>query len=93
MTTYRDSSPATTQRNGLAVAGLVCGIVGLLLFNFILGPLAIIFGGIGLSRANHGADHGRMSVAAIVLGIVDIILFVVLIVVASHNGGHWYMSA
>lgn len=41
--------------NGLAIAGLVCGIVGLLIFNIILGPLAIIFGAIGLSRANKGA--------------------------------------
>lgn len=93
MTTYRDSSHSTTHSNGLAVAGLVCGIVGLVFFNFILGPLAIIFGGIGLSRANHGADHRGMSIASIILGIIDIVIFAILLAVTAHNGGHWYMSA
>ena len=32
--------------NGLAVAGLVCGLVGLLFFPPVLGPLALIFGGV-----------------------------------------------
>ena len=51
MTTYGES-PARTGSNGLAVAGLVCGIVGIFLLNYILGPLAIIFGGIGLSNVD-----------------------------------------
>jgi hypothetical protein len=71
--------------NGLAVAGLVCGLVGLLLFNYILGPLAIIFGGVGLSRANRGAGHRGMSLAAIVLGIVDLLVWVVLVVALANN--------
>jgi hypothetical protein len=42
------NAPATRSgANGFAIAGLVCGVIGLFLFNFILGPLAIIFGGIG----------------------------------------------
>ena len=49
--TGTSTSPVTgTARggaNGLAVAGLVCGIVGLFVLNIILGPLAVIFGGIG----------------------------------------------
>ncbi|HXR40871.1 MAG TPA: hypothetical protein VN738_00610, partial [Acidothermaceae bacterium] len=57
-----------------------------------LGQLAIIFGGVGLSRANHGADHRRMSIASIILGIVDIVIFAIVLAVAAHNGGHWYMS-
>jgi len=87
------SSPTTTSTsNGLAVAGLVCGIVGLLLFNYILGPLAIIFGGVGLSRANRGAAHHRMSVASIILGIADIAIFVVVLAVASSKGGIYIHS-
>ena len=35
-----------SQSNGLAIAGLVCGLVGTVLVNWILGPLAIICGGI-----------------------------------------------
>ncbi|HZC69928.1 MAG TPA: DUF4190 domain-containing protein [Jatrophihabitans sp.] len=77
----------TRTNNGMAIAGLVCGLVGLLVAAIVLGPLAIIFGGIGLSRANHGASHRTMSIWAIALGIVDIILWVVLLVAVSKNGG------
>jgi len=73
--------PNTTQTrnvgNGLAIAGLVCGLVGLLFFPIILGPLAIIFGAVGLSRANRGAGHKGMSIAAIILGIADLVVMVV----------------
>jgi hypothetical protein len=76
--------------NGMAIAGLVCGIIGLFFFSVILGPLAIIFGGIGLSRAGRGAGHRTMSIWGIALGILDVVLFVVLLVVASHNGGFYF---
>jgi hypothetical protein len=71
--------------NGLAIAGLVCGLVGLFFVNYILGPLAIIFGGVGLSRANRGAGHKGMSLAAIILGIVDLVVFAVVVVAVSNS--------
>jgi hypothetical protein len=87
--TWAPSSTGTQTQNGngLAIAGLVCGLVGVLLFNFILGPLAIIFGGIGWSRAAHGAKHRGMSIAAVVLGVFDIVLWIVLLVAMTRNGG------
>jgi hypothetical protein len=89
MTTY-DRAGAGSRSNGLAVAGMVCGIVGLIIFNIILGPLAIIFGGIGLSRANHGASHRGMALAGIILGVVDLVIFGLLVAAASHNGSVYY---
>jgi hypothetical protein len=74
------------RSNGLAIAGLVCGVVGLVVFAVVLGPLAIIFGGVGLSRANHGAEHRTMSIWAIVLGVLDIVLWIALLAVVSDNG-------
>jgi hypothetical protein len=76
----------STQSNGMAIAGLVCGIVGLILLAMVLGPLAIIFGSIGRSRARRGAEHGTMATWAIGLGILDIVLWVVLLAIASGNG-------
>ncbi|MFC1413496.1 DUF4190 domain-containing protein [Streptacidiphilus sp. N1-12] len=46
----------------MAVAGLVCGIVGIFLLNIILGPLALIFGGVGLRNAKR-AGPGRTGMA------------------------------
>jgi hypothetical protein len=85
-TTTGTGSPATGQRgNGLAVAGLVCGIVGFLFAWFILGPLAIIFGGVGWNRANHGAKGRGMAIAGVVLGVVQIVLYAVLLAVATNH--------
>jgi hypothetical protein len=75
--------------NGLAIAGLVCGLVGLLFFPIVLGPLALIFGGIGWSKANRGAKHKGMAIAAVVLGIADLVLMAVLIAVVAKHGGYF----
>ena len=80
----------TQNNNGLAIAGLVCGLVGVLFFNVVLGPLAIIFGGIGWSRANSGAKHKGMAIAAVILGVVDLIIFGVMLAVAAKHGGSMY---
>jgi hypothetical protein len=90
-TAARQDAPSRAQgSNGLAIAGLVCGLVGLLFLNIILGPLAIIFGGVGLSRANRGAGHRGMAMAAVILGVVDLIIFGVLVAVAAKHGGTSY---
>jgi hypothetical protein len=91
-TTTSGSASATQQGNGLAVAGLVCGIVGLLFFSVVLGPLAIIFGGVGWSKANHGAPHRGMAIAAVVFGILDLVVWGVLIAVAAKNGGFMHFQ-
>jgi Na+/proline symporter len=74
------------------VAGLVCGLVGLFIANVILGPLAIIFGGIAWSRANRGESPRGMAIAGVVLGIVDVALFVLLLALVSHHGGYWHVG-
>jgi Domain of unknown function (DUF4190) len=76
--------------NGLAIASLVCGIIGIFIFNIILGPLAIIFGGIGLSRANRGAGRRGLSIAGITLGIIDVVLFFIVLAIAAHHGFSWH---
>jgi hypothetical protein len=79
--------PAQKSRNGMAIAALVCGIVGVFLLEVILGPLAIIFGAIGLRRANAGGPNRGMAAAGLALGILDVVLFVALIAISSTHGG------
>ncbi len=72
-----DPKPPSDKKgpgSGMAVAGLVCGIVGLVVAGLILGTLATVFGAISLSKYRQGL-HGRkgMAIAALILGIVGII--------------------
>lgn len=65
-----------------AAVSFVSGLVGLLVANLILGPLAIVLGLVGL-RADSNR-RGR-AVLGIVLGIADLAVFVFL---AAHAGSH-----
>ena len=91
---YGDAAASRSGSNGIAIAGLVCGIVGILLFNIILGPLALIFGSVGLRNAKRtGAGRSGMAVSAIVLGVVDIVLFAAMLALASSHGGfEWHVG-
>jgi hypothetical protein len=86
---YQVAQPA----NGLAVAALVVGIVGLVLFwtvwgGLILGILGIVFGAVGISKANRGAPNKGMATAGLVLGAVALVasvLFTVAVVSVVSN--------
>lgn len=43
-----------------------------------------------VSRAGRGAGHRGMAWAGVVLGIVDVLIFVVLIALAASHHGHFY---
>ncbi|WP_369217766.1 DUF4190 domain-containing protein [Streptomyces flavofungini] len=94
MSAYGGSSAASSgaRTNGFAVAGLVCGIVGLFLLSFVLGPLAIVFGAIALRQKAVRGSGGGMAKAGIILGIVDVVLFIVVLAVAASGGFSWYVG-
>jgi hypothetical protein len=65
---YRASS---APQNGMGTAGLTLGILGL--FLPFLGILAIIFGSIGISRANKGLATNKVAAGwGLGLGIFDV---------------------
>jgi hypothetical protein len=77
------------RQNGMAVASLVLGIIGLVLFAFIVPPLlALIFGlvAMGQIRDSGGTQEGRgLAIAGVVLGGVGLALFVVAIIAAVND--------
>ncbi len=96
------NAPAAEQGNGSAVAGFVCGLLGLItslfLFVFvfpgILDALGIFFGIRGRRAATAGARQGGLATAGLVLGIIGLvvfllwwILFVIGVSVAEDRGG------
>jgi len=67
--------PPPKSGMGFAITALVCGLAGLFLFGIILGPIAIIFGALGLAAAKKnpvGAGKSA-SIAGLVLGIIDML--------------------
>ena len=79
-----------TKTNGLAIAALICGCAGFLLF--IPGILGIIFGFIarGQIKRSHGQQKGDgMALAGIIVGFGWVALLVLTIALGadrSHNG-------
>ena len=68
----------------MAIASLVCGLVGLLIFGFVLGPLAIIFGAVGIGKANKLGGKGKgMAIAGLIIGAVDVLLIIVFLALLS----------
>jgi Domain of unknown function (DUF4190) len=78
--------------NGMAVASLVLGIVGMFTFWLFAIPcvLALIFGivGRGQIRVSSGAQQGDgMAVAGIVLGILGIVIYIIVLIAAANRPG------
>lgn len=78
---YVTAAPAAAPANGLGTAGMILGIVGACLMwvpvlGFILGVLATIFGGIGLSKSLRGtATNKGMAITGLALGIITVAFF------------------
>jgi hypothetical protein len=76
----------SSQGNGLAVAGLVLGIISLpavilSLLDIPIAILGIIFGGIGLAKAKKIGGKGKgMAMAGLICGCIGLILSIVLFV-------------
>jgi hypothetical protein len=74
--------PSTKPTSGLAIASLVCGIVGLISCMFIPGIPAVICGHMAMKRTDPvtGNQNGRgMAVAGLVTGYIGLVLGIVII--------------
>ncbi|MFF4157204.1 hypothetical protein [Streptomyces sp. NPDC001678] len=78
---------ARVPNNGLGVASLVLGVIGVLMcwtivFGVVIGVMAIVFGAIGRTKANTGeATNGGQALVGLILGGVALLLTAVMLVV------------
>ncbi|MFF0815289.1 DUF4190 domain-containing protein [Rhodococcus sp. NPDC003318] len=79
--------PAAPPSNGVGIAALILGVLGLLAVwtivgGIVLGVLAVILGIMGRSRYRKRlATNGGVSLAGIILGVLAVVVSVVLVVV------------
>jgi hypothetical protein len=74
---------AQTANNGMAVASLVLGITSIVfcwwgLFTVAQVALAIVFGCMGLSRANQGAGQAPMAIAGIICACAGLMFYFII---------------
>ncbi|MET7307246.1 DUF4190 domain-containing protein [Streptomyces sp. NPDC005134] len=71
-----DRRKSTRDADGLAVASFVLGLIGLLVMNIVLGPIAIVMAVIALARST--ARRGR-ALLGLALGIADLVVLAFLV--------------
>ncbi len=65
------STPKPNSKQGLAIAGLVCGLIAFLFFPPLFGILGIIFGAISWKAGNKlGMAATVVSIAGLIMGMV-----------------------
>jgi hypothetical protein len=87
---YGQYPPAPPKgSNGLAVAGFVLGLIGLLgswipvlnILGLVLGVVGVILAGIGLAKSKRSGAGKGLSIAGIVLGLLAVVLAILVNVV------------
>ncbi|MFF8947100.1 DUF4190 domain-containing protein [Streptomyces sp. NPDC014864] len=69
---------------GMAIASFVLGLVGLVVLNLVLGPVAIVLAVVALRRDTPRRFRAWLGLA---LGVTDLLLLAVLL--AVHHGTSW----
>ncbi|MYR47360.1 DUF4190 domain-containing protein [Streptomyces sp. SID5910] len=84
LTAERSRRTGLRDTEGMAVASFVLGLVGLLVLNLVLGPIAIVLAAIALRR---GTPRRFRAYLGLGLGIADLVVLAVLVLV--HGGSPW----
>ncbi len=81
-------SPAAESAKKQAIAGLVCSIVGVICCQIVLGPIGIVLGFMARSSLQKaGVQDGQsIAVAAMVIGGIDIVLFILYLLFSLSTG-------
>ncbi|MCQ4041716.1 DUF4190 domain-containing protein [Streptantibioticus rubrisoli] len=74
-TPVRDRPASLRYANSMAAASFIFGLVGILVFNVLFGPAAIVLGGLALLRGTTRRARARLGIC---LGAADLVMLAVL---------------
>ncbi|MFG2829923.1 hypothetical protein ACGFWI_21070 [Streptomyces sp. NPDC048434] len=84
----RPASRLRSHADGMAVASFILGLLGTLVLNIVLGPCALVLGGLSLARGTTRRGRAALGLA---LGAIDLLLLALLTTtdgtVSWHIGG------
>ncbi|MBN6036715.1 DUF4190 domain-containing protein [Amycolatopsis sp. 195334CR] len=89
---YGQPMPMQNQDQGMAVAAMICSIVGLVACGGILSIVGLVLGHIAYAKAKRGEAGGQgMALAAIIIGwvVVGLLLIGVIILVIAGIATDW----
>ncbi|TDC27313.1 hypothetical protein E1265_02150 [Streptomyces sp. 8K308] len=84
----RDVARDVETADSMALWSFVCGLVGLLVFNIVLGPLALELGALALTG---GTGRPGRALAGAALGAADLALLAAL--AANDSTISWHLAA
>ncbi|MFI0788609.1 hypothetical protein ACH4Q6_23790 [Streptomyces lydicus] len=84
----RPASRARAHADGMAVASFILGLVGTLVLNVVLGPCALVLGGLALAR---GTTRRGRALLGLALGAADLLLLALL--VTTDGTVSWHLGA
>ena len=90
---YGGQPMAAQPQNGMGIAALVLGILGVVpCLSIVGGILAIVFGRIGMAKSDQGlATNGGMAKAGFVLGVIAVAVWGLFFLVSLVTG-NWSIS-
>ncbi|MGY5132590.1 hypothetical protein ACWGJW_09290 [Streptomyces nigrescens] len=82
------TSRLRAQADGMAVASFILGLLGTLVLNLLLGPCALVLGGLALAR---GTTRRGRALLGITLGAADLLLLALL--VTTDGTVSWHIGS
>lgn len=83
----RPVSRPRSHADGMAVASFILGLLGTLVLNLVLGPCALILGGLALAR---GTNRRGRALLGLALGAADLLLLALL--VTTDGTVSWHIT-
>ncbi len=85
-----NNSVAGKQSNVVGIIGFVSSLVGLFLWPFVFGTAGIICSAIGISKAKTLQSGKGLSIAGLIVGIVDIVWWIIALIILVAVGSALY---
>lgn len=80
-------APSDNRVSRLAIAALVVAVLGIVAFGLVTGMVAVVLGCVAIGTLGRNRRGGGLALAGIVLGVADVVVWLVAIAIILGRGG------